>query len=153
MSPTDWSALTWEQQDEHINRVKQKLGIQRQSVRRNLRVMGFVLKDPPVPRCRHDLLVWECGECEAKAAAIKVRRSEMAAQQRTRDDRTARLHVSRHGPCELCGRETKRVFDHCHTKGHFRGWLCTSCNSGLGMFRDDPMLLEAAATYLRERTG
>lgn len=30
-----------------------------------------------------------------------------------------------------------------------RALLCTGCNSGISRFRDDPLLLDAAATYLR----
>lgn len=31
-----------------------------------------------------------------------------------------------------------------------RGICCLSCNQGLGKFRDDPALLEAAARYVRK---
>ena len=40
--------------------------------------------------------------------------------------------------------------DHCHETGATRGILCPSCNQGLGKFREDAALLEAAARYLRE---
>jgi nitrate/TMAO reductase-like tetraheme cytochrome c subunit len=39
-------------------------------------------------------------------------------------------------------------FDHCHTSGKFRGFLCGSCNQGLGYFFDEPQALRAAADYL-----
>lgn len=41
--------------------------------------------------------------------------------------------------CEMCqGPPTAQgiCFDHDHTTGRFRGWLCGRCNSGLGMLGD-----------------
>lgn len=32
-----------------------------------------------------------------------------------------------------------------------RGWLCQMCNAGLGALGDNPVLLERAASYMRER--
>ena len=56
--------------------------------------------------------------------------------------------------CELCHQASEKVlvYDHCHTTNAFRGWLCNSCNTGLGMFRDDPALMRHAALYI-ERKG
>lgn len=51
--------------------------------------------------------------------------------------------------CDLCGENNRHiVFDHCHAKGHFRGWLCDRCNKVLGLMRDDAVLLRKMADYL-----
>lgn len=48
--------------------------------------------------------------------------------------------------CELPGRVIS--FDHCHSSGKFRGWLCTQCNTVLGMSGDSPDTLRKLADYL-----
>jgi hypothetical protein len=35
-----------------------------------------------------------------------------------------------------------------HTTGKFRGWLCTGCNTALGMANDDPRILRSLADYI-----
>lgn len=59
--------------------------------------------------------------------------------------------------CEVCGRPPTKlglVFDHCHQHGHFRGWLCTGCNSALGHVNDDVQILRKLIAYLqRNRTN
>ena len=40
--------------------------------------------------------------------------------------------------------------DHDHQSGEFRGLLCTSCNGGLGFFRDNIEILRNAINYLRD---
>lgn len=50
--------------------------------------------------------------------------------------------------CVICGDETALVVDHSHTNHKIRGMLCNRCNQGLGLFRDDPELLEFARVYL-----
>lgn len=64
------------------------------------------------------------------------------------------------GGCAICGKLPDRAaslhLDHCHDTGAIRGILCLSCNQGLGKFREDADLLDAAARYLRQgvtRTG
>jgi hypothetical protein len=45
----------------------------------------------------------------------------------------------------------KLVIDHCHETEKVRGLLCPTCNAGLGHFRDNPVLLAKAISYLTER--
>lgn len=54
--------------------------------------------------------------------------------------------------CECCGRPQKRgglCLDHCHVTGVFRGWLCVSCNLGIGQLGDNLDGLERALAYLK----
>lgn len=54
--------------------------------------------------------------------------------------------------CEICGRSDRRlIWDHCHQRGHFRGWICDRCNMLLGCAEDDPNYLRKLIAYL-ERT-
>jgi len=53
------------------------------------------------------------------------------------------------GSCDICGSLTRRLYvDHCHATGSVRGLLCTSCNLGLGLFKDRPGILRVAAAYI-----
>lgn len=55
--------------------------------------------------------------------------------------------------CKTSQCETGRNFavDHCHTTKKVRGLLCSSCNIGLGQFKDNIELIEKAIKYLNER--
>lgn len=56
------------------------------------------------------------------------------------------------GVCEVCKRLEEEVgtlhLDHNHATGAFRGWLCRTCNIGIGMLQDDVQLLSRAIDYL-----
>ena len=57
------------------------------------------------------------------------------------------------GKCIICEKhqrdmKTSICVDHCHTTGHIRGLLCRECNTGLGLFKDNSLLLQRAAIYL-----
>jgi hypothetical protein len=41
--------------------------------------------------------------------------------------------------------------DHDHATGKFRGFLCRSCNFGLGCFKDSIEFMEKAIEYLKEK--
>lgn len=50
--------------------------------------------------------------------------------------------------CEICGSVDRLHVDHDHGTGEIRGVLCHGCNTGIGLFGDDPARLIAAAEYL-----
>lgn len=62
--------------------------------------------------------------------------------------------------CEVCGGAENLHFDHDHScctttrtssktcGACLRGRLCASCNTALGLMRDDPKLLRALAGYM-----
>ncbi|MEU8257335.1 endonuclease VII domain-containing protein [Micromonospora inaquosa] len=56
------------------------------------------------------------------------------------------------GVCAICGAAHPQHLDHDHRTGWVRGILCFNCNGGLGQFRDSPMRLARAITYLRGTT-
>lgn len=51
-------------------------------------------------------------------------------------------------PCAICGSSENVRLDHNHANGKVRAGLCHSCNVALGHFKDDPMLMRAAAVYV-----
>jgi len=58
------------------------------------------------------------------------------------------------GCCKICGIDEpggnrKRFsIDHNHETGEVRGLLCGSCNAALGLFKDNPTILQSAFNYL-----
>jgi hypothetical protein len=52
------------------------------------------------------------------------------------------------GLCAICREASAEHVDHDHGTGAVRALLCFNCNCGLGQFRDDPVVLRAAADYV-----
>jgi hypothetical protein len=55
--------------------------------------------------------------------------------------------------CECCGKSleggVRTHLDHCHNTKKFRGWLCNTCNLGIGALGDTIEGLERALAYLK----
>lgn len=107
----------------------------------------------------------DCRECVRKRTA---ERHYVSTYGMTEDELKLMLHDQGHA-CAVCGTPAgeeaqsglnpgthKRrnslglVVDHCHTNGHVRGLLCSSCNMALGSAKDDPKILRALAQYLED---
>ncbi len=96
-----------------------------------------------------------------KLAQAKKRNSDPAAQKIRNEHFKIRREAKmweiagrpRAEKCDICKKEEMTVFDHCHTKGHFRGWICDRCNKTLGLVYDDIDLLKKLISYLERNNG
>jgi hypothetical protein len=61
----------------------------------------------------------------------------------------AQLRAAQDDRCAICGDSEPQHLDHDHNTGGIRQLLCQRCNHGLGLFRDDPHLLQLAAFYVQ----
>lgn len=54
--------------------------------------------------------------------------------------------------CQICSLpfddKNPLCIDHCHNTGVVRGVLCRSCNTGIGLLKDDVKILNSAISYL-----
>jgi hypothetical protein len=60
--------------------------------------------------------------------------------------------------CPICNKTTiagisKIVLDHNHNTGKVRGYLCESCNTGIGRFDDNAEIIRRAISWLNEDTS
>lgn len=58
-------------------------------------------------------------------------------------------HKNKSLQCDICKKECKTFYDHDHTTGKFRGWLCVRCNFMLGYSKDSIETLKKAIKYLK----
>ena len=73
----------------------------------------------------------------------------------TLDDKN-KMKNEQDNKCLICKNEFKddksTYVDHCHITNKIRGLLCHTCNSGLGMFKDNIEYLERAIEYLKKHS-
>lgn len=68
--------------------------------------------------------------------------------------------TAQNGRCAVCRTDKPSdrpdirfmFIDHCHKTGKVRGLLCNRCNTAIGYAEDDPVRLEAMASYLRHNS-
>jgi len=96
------------------------------------------------PEANERVRAWRLANPERRKRAIE---NEIARRRSEQETKAGRPRASL---CEICGgTERVIVFDHCHKHGHFRGWICSRCNTVLGHAEDDASLLLKMAAYLK----
>ena len=92
-----------------------------------------------------------CPNCEKrKAAHGHVCCDKCLEQKRLLMSGKFAATVKLGGLCAICQQQVSTVRDHDHHTGLVRKGLCRACNLGLGMFHENPELMEKAANYIRE---
>lgn len=85
------------------------------------------------------------------AASIEDRKSSLKKNYNISIEDYEMMALAQGGVCAVCKTyPTRRRLDvdHNHKTGTIRGLLCEHCNKALGLLRDDPKLLLAAAAYI-----
>ena len=98
-----------------------------------------------------------CKPCAVQRAQAQYTKEDLAQMQRKvwlkrkyglTPERWEEMYTEQGGGCLICTNTEDLVVDHNHDTGEVRGLLCRKCNSGLGMFKDNDLLLIAAGRYL-----
>lgn len=115
---------------------------------------------PPEP-CKHGhRLRWvasnNCVECDAAARAkrkAQIRRYRLEKLYGLAEADFAALAERQNNSCAICRKHVTDPshfhVDHCHASGRVRGLLCGRCNQGIGLFREDPEIMQNAARYVQ----
>lgn len=89
-----------------------------------------------------------CKECRKAIDGIPIKASEKK--------RMEKIRPVKFFTCPICKKSSipyitaNLVIDHNHDTGNAREWICDSCNTGLGRFKDNIELLQDAIKYLKK---
>ena len=96
----------------------------------------------------------ECRECEysrKKSYDYKEQSKYYKAKERyglTKEEYDELMKATNCRICKCPFKDSTPHIDHNHETGKIRGVLCGSCNKGLGLFKDNPVILSSAIKYL-----
>jgi hypothetical protein len=139
------------------------------SCKKELRIVDCFHKN----KTSKDGHAWQCKKCSRKAgvrhenggtvksATYKYKIHIKRTYGITLEERNKILD-SQNGCCAICKKplsylvseklkQKKLYIDHNHETGKIRGLLCSTCNTGLGMFKDNVEYLRNAITYLLKK--
>lgn len=106
---------------------------------------------PRCKSCEHELRM-KNRRANPIATAAACRKSKLKRLFGITPEKYDEINEIQNNVCAICSRESpdgRRLhIDHCHKTNVIRGLLCHDCNRGIGMFRDDPKLLQKAAEYV-----
>jgi hypothetical protein len=112
-----------------------------------------------------------CKRIDGKLRAQKERKKPENKNKRRNSDLKCKFNITlecynqllekQNGTCAICkqpettfdkraGKIRALAVDHNHSTNKIRGLLCCKHNHGIGLFNDDPSLLEKAANYLKQ---
>lgn len=89
-----------------------------------------------------------CTDCRKSIDGVHLKTSEKR--------RMLEIQPQKFFVCPICKKSSipfitaNLVIDHNHENGNAREWICDSCNTGLGRFKDDIALMEEAIKYLKK---
>ena len=91
-----------------------------------------------------------CTECRKSIDGVSLKPSE---KRRMNEIKPEKFFV-----CPICNKPSipyvtaNLVIDHDHETGNAREWICDSCNTGLGRFKDNVELMQEAIKYLQKHS-
>lgn len=89
-----------------------------------------------------------CRDCRKQIDGVKISREEKMRMDKVKPPKNS-IFV-----CPVCEKRTivgitaNLVRDHDHYTGTGRDWICDSCNTGLGRFKDNVAFIEKVIAYL-----
>ncbi|MCX6198598.1 MAG: endonuclease domain-containing protein [Bacteroidetes bacterium] len=92
-----------------------------------------------------------CRDCYSKKVKINPKEKKEYEVKRPRPK------IGQEFKCPICHRKKMRSFkndvvlDHSHIDGSVRGWVCSSCNTSIGKFYDDPAILQRAIDWIKNK--
>ena len=98
----------------------------------------------------------DCNKTYAKRGDYKLKAKQRSLMRRYGIEACDfdRMLSSQNYQCGLCRLDASvLVVDHCHNTGTVRKLLCNPCNTGLGLFKDNPDLMRKAAEYVESFKG
>lgn len=113
----------------------------RPNPRKTCKPCRYLERDREKEKKRHSAYMKERRQTDPDALRINWERSRYGVAKEDLNDKA----------CAICGGDKRLSIDHDHSSGRVRGLLCSPCNAGLGMFKDDPERLAKAIGYLKER--
>lgn len=93
-----------------------------------------------------------CRECRKKIEGVNMKTSEKRKWLKIKP-------INEPFECPICLKRTiagitsKVVLEHDHHSGKVRGWVCDSCNTGIGRFKDDKEILKRAIKFIKKKTA
>ena len=105
-----------------------------------------------------------CKKCQCKRRSSYYKPNEKIRQTLKISDELYE-ELMKNDSCQICGTPlidmnednrtkekhgNKKCIDHCHETKKIRGVLCTRCNTGLGLFKDNTKVMRIAIQYLEQ---